>query len=206
MSFEEAAAVPIAAVTALQALRDKGGIRPGHKVLIDGASGGVGTFAVQIAKSFGAEVTAVCSTRNLATAGSIGADHTIDYTRENFATSGRRYDLIIGANAYHSPSDYRRALNPGGVYVMVGGGATIRPLLVVGLLGPFLSLFGSKKTCFMIAKVTNRDLDALAHLLEAGSIRPVIDRRYPLSEAAEAVRYVEAGHAQGKVVLTVSDR
>jgi len=201
ISFEDAAAVPVAAITALQSLRDKGRIQRGHKVLVDGASGGVGTFAVQIAKSFGAEVTAVCSTRNVDTARSLGADHVIDYTREDFTQSGRRYDLILAANAYHSIFDYRRALSPDGIYVMAGGGWA--QILQAMFLGPLLSLFGSKKTFFFIAKVNQRDLVFLKDLLAAGKVVPVIDRRYPLSEAAEALRSLAEGHARGKVVLTV---
>jgi NADPH:quinone reductase-like Zn-dependent oxidoreductase len=150
-SFEEAAAVPIAAITALQGLRDKGHIQRGQKVLVDGASGGVGTFAVQIAKSFGAEVTAVCSTRNLVTARSMRADHVIDYTREDFTKSGQRYDLILGANAHHSIFDYRRVLSKEGIYVIVGGGLT--QIFQAFLLTPLLSRMGSKKTCFFIANI-----------------------------------------------------
>jgi NADPH:quinone reductase-like Zn-dependent oxidoreductase len=201
ISFEEAASVPVAALTALQGLRDKGRIQRGQKVLIDGASGGVGTFAVQIAKSFGAEVTAVCSTRNVDRARSIGADHVIDYTREDFTQSGQRYDLIMGANAHHSIFDYRRALSENGIYVMVGGG--LARILQGMLLGPLLSLIGSKKTCFFIANMNRKDLVFLKDLLEAGKVAPVIDRCYPLSDAAEALRYLEERHARGKVVLTV---
>ena len=201
ISFDGAAAVPVAAITALQGLRDKGRIQPGQRVLVDGASGGVGTFAVQIAKSFGAEVTAVCSPRNVNTARSIGADHVIDYTQENFTRSEKRYDLILGANAHHSIFDYMPALNPGGIFVMVGG-AMVRILQAI-LLEPFLSRIGSKKMYFFLANINTKDLDFLKDLLEAGRIVPVIDRRYPLSEAADAIRYREEGHAQGKVVITV---
>jgi NADPH:quinone reductase-like Zn-dependent oxidoreductase len=200
-SFEDAAAVPIAAITALQGLRDKGRIQPGQKVLVDGASGGVGTFAVQIAKSFGAEVTAVCSTRNVDTARSIGADHVIDYTREDFTLSGQRYDLILGANAHHSIFDYRRALSQDGIYVIAGG--ALPQIFQAMLLAPLLSRIESKKTCFFIANINQKDLVSLKVLLEAGKIVPVIDRRYPLSDAAEALRYLQEGHAQGKIVLTV---
>jgi NADPH:quinone reductase-like Zn-dependent oxidoreductase len=201
VSFEEAAAVPVAAISALQALRDKGGIRPAQKVLIEGASGGVGTFAVQIAKSFGADVTAVCSTGNVDTARSLGADRVIDYTREDFTRSGARYDLIIGANSHRPIFDYRRALGRDGTYVMVGGGW---PQILQGmLLGPLLSWVGSRKMTFFMARITGEDLAFLGDLLAAGKIAPVIDRRYPLSEVAEAVRYSEAGHAKGKVVITV---
>src|SRR2546429_3383014 len=201
MSFEDAAAVPVAAVSALQGLRDKGRIQQRQRVLVDGASGGVGTFAVQIAKSFGAEVTAVCSTRNVETARSIGADHVIDYTREDFTRSGQRYDLILGANAYHSIFDYRGALSQGGIYVIVGGG--LPQILQAMLLAPLLSRIGSKKTCFFIANINQKDLVFLKDLLETGKVVPVIDRRYPLSDAAEALRHLEERHAQGKIVLTV---
>jgi NADPH:quinone reductase-like Zn-dependent oxidoreductase len=201
ISFEDAAAVPVAAISALQGLRDKGRIQRGHKVLVDGASGGVGTFAVQIAKSFGAEVTAVCSTRNVDTARSIGADHVIDYAEEDFTKSGQRYDLILAANAYHSIFDYRRALSQNGIYVMVGGGWI--QILQTLLLGPLLSLIGSKKMRFFIAKIDKKDLVLLENLLEAEKVVPIIARRYPLSDVAEAMRYLEEGHAQGKVVLTV---
>jgi len=201
LSFEDAAAVPVAALSALQGLRDKGRIQRGHKVLVDGASGGVGTFAVQIAKSFGAEVTAVCSTRNVETARSIDADHVIDYTREDFTKNGQRYDLILAANAYHSIFDYRRALSQDGTYVMVGGGGV--QILQALLLGPLLSLIAGRKMCFVSAKINKKDLVFLKDLLETGKVVPVIDRRYPLSAVAEALRYLEEGHAQGKVVITV---
>jgi NADPH:quinone reductase-like Zn-dependent oxidoreductase len=201
LSFEDAAAVPVAAISALQGLREKGRIQRGHKVLVDGASGGVGTFAVQIAKSFGAEVTAVCSTRNVDTARSIGADHVIDYTREDFTQSGQRYDQILAANAYHSIFDYRRALSRDGIYVMTGGGGA--QIVQTMLLGPLLSLMGSKKMRFFLANINKKDLVFLKDLLEAGRVVPVIDRRYPLSDVAEAFRYLEQGHAQGKVVVTV---
>jgi NADPH:quinone reductase-like Zn-dependent oxidoreductase len=200
ISFERAAAVPVAAITALQGLRDKGRIQRDHKVLVDGASGGVGTFAVQIAKSFGAEVTAVCSTRNLDTARSIGADHVIDYTQEDFTQSGQRYDLIIAANAYHSIFAYRRALNQDGIYVMAGGGWA--QIFQAVFLGPLLSLIGRKKMYFLSAKIDKKDLVLLKDLLVTGKIVPIIDRRYPLSDVAEAVRYLEEGHAKGKVIIT----
>ena len=201
ISFEDAAAVPVAAISALQGLRDKGRIQRGQKVLVDGASGGVGTFAVQIAKSFGAEVTAVCSTRNVDRARSIGADHVIDYTREDFTKSGQRYDLILAANAYHSIFAYRRALSQDGIYVMAGGGWA--QILQAVLLGPLLSLIGRKKMCLFMANINRKDLVVLKDLLEAGRVVPVIDRRYPLSEVAEALRYLEEGHARGKVVISM---
>jgi NADPH:quinone reductase-like Zn-dependent oxidoreductase len=206
LSFEQAAAVPVAALTALQGLHDKGRIQPGHKVLIDGASGGVGTFAIQIAKSFGAEVTAVCSTRNLQTARSLGADHVIDYTQEDFTRNGQRYDLILAANAYHSIFDYRRALSRGGICVKSGGRASLPHIILDMLLDRLLSLFGHKKICGMIAKVKKTDLLLLKDLLAAGKIVPVIDRHYPLSHTAEAIRYLEEGHAHGKVVIPVEDQ
>jgi NADPH:quinone reductase-like Zn-dependent oxidoreductase len=201
ISFEDAAAVPIAALTALQGLRDKGRIQPGQRVLIDGASGGVGTFAVQIAKSFGAEVTAVCSTRNVERARSLGAGHVMDYTREDFMKSGRRYDLILGANAHHSIFDYRRLLTQNGIYVIAGG--AVSQIFQGMLLAPLLSRMGSKKVGFFIANINHKDLVFLKELLEAGKVVPVIDRRYPLSDVPRAIRYLEEGHAQGKIVITI---
>jgi NADPH:quinone reductase-like Zn-dependent oxidoreductase len=205
LTFEQAAAVPVAAITALQALRDKGKIQAGQKVLINGASGGVGTFAVQIAKAFGAEVTGVCSTRNLAMVRSIGADHVIDYTREDFTQGSLRYDLIVDNVGTHSLSEYRRVLNPHGALVMVGGSndgrwigalsGSIRALLI----GPFVS----QKLVFILAKLDQDDLGVLRDLMQTGKLTPVIDRRYKLSETAEAIRYVEQGHARGKVVITL---
>jgi NADPH:quinone reductase-like Zn-dependent oxidoreductase len=201
-SFEESAAVPVAALTALQGLRDAGGIRPGQKVLIQGASGGVGTFAVQLAKSFGAEVTAVCSPRNLKMARSIGGDYVIDYTQEDFTRNQQRYDLIFAANGYHSLSAYKRALGPQGIYVCAGG--TMPQFFQAILLGSLMSRKDGKKMGTMgIAKVNEEDLGYLGELLQAGKIAPVIDRSYTLREIAEAFRYVEEKHAQGKVVLTV---
>ena len=202
VSFEEAAATPLAGLTALQGLRDKGKIHAGQKVLINGASGGVGTFAVQIAKSFDAEVTAVCSTGKMDIARSIGADHVIDYTKEDFTKSGQRYDLILATGGYHSISDYKRALNPEGIYVFIGGSRLILSLLQTSLLGR-ISMTENKKAVFFIAKPNGRDLDFLKGLLEAGKVKPVIDERYPLSEVPEAVAYLEKGHAKGKVVITV---
>ena len=202
LSFEKAAAVPVAVLTALQGIRYAGGIRPGQKVLIQGASGGVGTFAVQLAKSFGAEVTAVCSTRNLEMARSIGAHHVIDYTQEDFTRNQQCYDLIFAVNGYHSLSAYKRALCPQGIYVCAGG--TLPQIFQAMLLGSLMSRNGDKKMGSMgIAKVNQEDLVYLGELLEAGNIVPVIDRSYPLSEIAEAIRYVEEVHAQGKVVISV---
>jgi NADPH:quinone reductase-like Zn-dependent oxidoreductase len=202
MTFEEAAAVPMAAVTALQALRDEGQIQPGHKVLIHGASGGVGTFAVQIAKSFRAEVTAVCSTRNVDLVRSIGADHVIDYTQEDFTKTGQRYDLILAANGDRSMFEYKRALAPTGRYVVTGG--SMAQLFQAILLGPLLSMAGRQKMGNAVARPNQKDLAFLKELLDAGNVVPVIDRSYPLSETAEAIRYLEAGHARGKVVITVT--
>jgi len=201
LSFEEASAVPVAAVTALQGLRDKGHIQAGQKVLIYGASGGVGTFAVQLAKSFGAEVTGVCSTRNVDMVRSIGADQVIDYTQEDFTKNEQRYDLIFAANGYHPISAYKRALSPRGMYVMTGGSTA--QMFQAMLLGPWISMTGSKKMGNLLKKSNQKDLALMKELLEASKVVPVIDRRYPLGEVAEALRYVEAGHAQGKVVITV---
>jgi len=202
VSFENAAAVPIAALTALQGLRDTGGIRSGQRVLIHGASGGVGTFAVQLAKTFGAEVTAVCSPRNLDMVRSIGADYVIDYTQEDVTRSEPRYDLIFAANGYHSLSAYKRVLCPEGIYVCAGG--TMPQIFQAMLLGPRVSEKGGKTLRSMgVAKVTQEDLAYLGALLETSKITPVIDACYPLSETAAAVRYVEEKHAQGKVVIRV---
>ena len=214
MTFEEAAAVPSAGVVALQNLRgvgssslsfllsDKGHIQSGQKVLINGAGGGVGTFAVQIAKSFGAEVTGVDSTRKLDMLRSIGADHVIDYTQEDFTKSGQRYDLILEVVASRSIFDYKRALSPKGIYVMVGG--SLAAILQGFLLGPLISMTGSKKMGSVMWKPNNQeDLAILEELFAAGKVAPVIDRRYPLSEVPEALRYLEEGHAKGKVVITV---
>jgi NADPH:quinone reductase-like Zn-dependent oxidoreductase len=200
LSFESAAAVPVAAITALQGLRDK--IQPGQKVLINGAGGGVGTFAVQIAKAFGAEVTAVCSARNAKMACSIGADHVIDYAKEDFTQNGKQYDMIFAVNGFHPLSAYRRALTPQGRYVCAGG--TIPQILQAMLLGPFMSRKNGKKMGFMgIAKPNQKDLVYLKELLEAGKIVPVIEKRYPLSEVPSAIRYLLEGHARGKVVVQV---
>ena len=203
LSFEEAAAVPMAAVTALQGIRYAGQIRPGQKVLIHGASGGVGTFALQLAKSFGAEVTAVCSTRNLDVARSIGADHVIDYTKEDFAKNGKKYDLILATNGDRSISDYRRALSPKGIYVQTGGSMTQMSQAMIQ--GPWISMTGSQKMGNMgVAKPNKKDLVTIKELLEAGKVNPVIDRCYPFDQVADAIRYLEEGHAQGKVVITVA--
>jgi len=200
-TFEEAAAVPMAACVALTGLRDKGQIQPGQKVLINGASGGNGTFAVQIAKSFGAEVTGVCSTRNLDMVRSIGADQVIDYTQEDFTKSGQRYDLILATAGYRSIFDYKRALSPRGIYVSAGG--SMAQTYQAMLLGPFISMTGTKKMGAMVGRQNQKNLVFMKELLEAGKVVPVIDRRYPLSEVAEALRYYGEGHARGKVVITV---
>ena len=197
LTFEQAAAVPLAAFTALQGLRDKGQIQPGQKVLINGASGGVGTFAVQIAKSFETEVTGVCSTRNLDLVRSIGADHVIDYTQEDFTQTGQRYDLIFDAVGNRSVSDLRRALSPNGICA-VAGFTSLSRLFQVMFIG------GKKIGLMETAKGNKKDLLFIKELLEAGKVIPVIDRIYPLQEVPEAIRYLEAGHARGKVIVTVS--
>lgn len=200
VSFEAAAAVPVAAITALQGLRDK--IQPGQKVLINGAGGGVGTFAVQIAKAFGAEVTAVCSARNTDMARSIGADHVIDYAKEDFTQSDQRYDLIFAVNGFHPLSAYQRALAPQGQYVCAGG--TMPQIFQAMLLGPWMSKKNGKKLGSMgIARINREDLAHLKELLEIGRIAPVIDKRYPLGEVPAAMRYLVEGHARGKVVVQV---
>ena len=199
LSFEEAATLPTAGCTALQGLR-KGRIRRAQRVLINGASGGVGTFAVQIAKTFGAEVTAVCSTRNVDMMRSIGADHVIDYTKDDFATQGQRYDLILATNGDRSIWDYRRALTADGCYAMTGG--SNRQLTEALLFGALLSI-GRQQFGNVLVKPNQGDLLVLKELCESGKVRPVSDRRFPLSEAPAAVRYVEDGHARGKVVVTM---
>src|SRR5438046_2079184 len=205
VTFEQAASVPIAAITALQALRDKGHIHAGQKVLINGASGGVGTFAVQIAKSFGAEVTGVCSTKNVDMVRSLGADHVIDYTREDFTAGTQHYDLIVDNVATHSLLAYKRVLNPNGSYVMIG---MIDPGNWFGWLakpieGMVLSKLVSQKFGMMLADLNHDDLAVLGDLMQSGKVTPVIERRYKLSEAGEALRYLEKGHARGKVVVMV---
>ena len=201
LSFEKAAAVPAAAVTALQGLRDKGEIQSGQKVLINGAGGGVGTFAVQIAKSFGAEVTGVCSTEKLEMALSLGADRVIDYTQEDFTENGQRYDLILDNVGNRSIFDLKRALNQKGICVIIGFSPAIMSQTL--FLGPFISMTGSKKIGLMSAKITGKDLVVLKELFEAGKVKSIIDRRYKLSEVPEAIRYLEEGHAKGKVVITL---
>ena len=205
VTFEQAASVPIAAITALQGLRDKGKLQPGQKVLINGASGGVGTFAVQIAKSFGAHVTGVCSARNLEMVRSIGADEVIDYTQENFTEGAQRYDVILDMVGNHPLSAYRRVLEPNGVHVLVGG--TDSGNLIGPLIGPIKALISSpfvdKEHAPFFAELNKEDLAVLADLMQSGKVTPVIDRRYGLDQVAEAVAYLEEGHARGKVVITM---
>lgn len=202
LSFEEAAAIPMAALTALQGLRDEGRLQPGQKVLIHGASGGVGTFAVQIAKVLGAEVTAVCSTAKVDQARALGADHVIDYKREDFARNGQQYDLILGVNGDRSLSDYERALTPTGRYVMAGG--TNKQIFQAVLFSSLRSKSGGKTFGGVSAKPNAADLEVMKEFIDAGRVRPVIDRCYPLAETAEAIRYVDAGHAKGKVIITMN--
>jgi NADPH:quinone reductase-like Zn-dependent oxidoreductase len=205
LSFEAAASVPVAAITALQGLRDKGQIQAGQKVLINGASGGIGTFAVQIAKSYGAEVTGVCSTRNLDLVRSIGADHVVDYTREDFTNNGQLYDLIYDAVGNRSVSEYERALTPQGRCV-IAGFTTMRRLFEHMLVGPWMSKDGGKQIGLQGSATTpQKDMLVIKELLEAGKVVPVIDRSYAFSETAEAIRYLEKGHARGKVVVIVAD-
>lgn len=204
LSFDEAAAVPVAGLTALQGLRDKGGVQPGHKVLVNGASGGVGTFAVQIAKALGAEVTAVCSTRNVDLVRSLGADRVIDYTREDFTRSGERYDVLFDNAGSRSWRACRRVLAQEATVVLVGGPK--RRLL--GPLGHIVamrvgSLGSSRKTVFFISDMNGSDLETLRELIEAGRVKPVVERRYGLGEVADALRYLGEGHAQGKVVVSM---
>ena len=204
MTFEQSASVPIAAITALQALRDKGKIEPGQKVLINGASGGVGTFAVQIAKSFGAEVTGVCSTRNAEMVRSIGADHVIDYTQEDYTQSGQRYDLIIDNVGNHSLLANRRVLNPQGIFVIIGGpkGQWLGPLMSP-IKALMLSPIVGQEFVMLLAKLNKQDLTILGDLMRAGKVTPVIDRRYRLNEVPAAIRYSEEGHARGKIVVSM---
>lgn len=205
VTFEQAASAPVAGFTALQGPRDRGRIQPGQKVLINGAAGGVGTFAVQIAKWFGAEVTGVCSTRNVDLVRSIGADHVIDYTREDFTESGQRYDLIFDLVANHSLSACRGVLTPKGIYIAAGvlSGRGMISFLALAIKGPVLSWFVSQKMFLFIARRSKEDLTIIRELMATGKVTPVIDRRYRLSEVPEAIRYLEAGHARGKVIITV---
>jgi NADPH:quinone reductase-like Zn-dependent oxidoreductase len=202
VSFEAAAAVPTAAVTAYQALQAGRELRPGDHVAVNGASGGVGTFAVQIAKALGAEVTGVCSTRNVELVRGLGADHVVDYTQDDFV-AGRRYDRIVDAAAFRSILDYRHALDPDGVYVLVGGapGRTYQAML----LGPILSRKGVRKMLFFIMQPNPDDLEAVRDLVAAGRVTPVLDRSYALDQVPDAIRYLEAGHARGKVTIRVAE-
>jgi NADPH:quinone reductase-like Zn-dependent oxidoreductase len=204
LTFEEAAAVPVAALTALQGLRDHGQLQPGQKVLVNGASGGVGTFAVQIAKALGAEVTAVCSTRNVEQARSLGADHVIDYTCDDFTRSGGRYDVILDIAGSKSWSQCTRVLNPHATLVIVGGpkGRLLGPLGHIAKVR-LAALRGSQKAVFFIAKWNRPDMDVLRELLESGNVKPVVERRYELGEVAKALRYMGEGHAQGKILINV---
>ncbi|MFC2004975.1 NAD(P)-dependent alcohol dehydrogenase [Chloroflexota bacterium] len=203
ITFEEAASVTEAAVVALQCLRDHGKIKSGHKVLINGASGGIGTFGVQIAKAFGAEVTGVCGPGNLEMVRSIGADHVIDYTKEDFSRSGQRYDLIVAVKGSNSVFDYKRALNPGGI--SVGSGGSSSQVFGMLLFGPVITMMGSKNICGMINHVNQKDLYVLKELIEVGKVKPVIDKRFQFNEVGEAMRYYAEGHSRGKVVITVGD-
>ncbi len=204
LTFEEAAAVPLAAITALQGLRDHGQVQPGQKVLVNGASGGVGTFAVQIAKALGAEVTAVCSTRNVEQSRALGADHVIDYTSEDFTRSGRRYDVILDVAGSRSWRQYRRVLNPHATLVIVGGpnGRLLGPLGHIVKV-KLAALRGSQKAVFFVGKWNKPDMEVLRELVESEKVKPVVERRYELSEIADALRYMGEGHVQGKLVITV---
>jgi NADPH:quinone reductase-like Zn-dependent oxidoreductase len=207
ISFEQAAGVGVAGVTALQALRDIGGLRPGQRVLINGASGGVGTFAVQIAVAMGAEVTGVCSTRNVAMVRGLGAGRVFDYTREDFTQSSERYDLIVDTVGNHPLSALRGVLTPQGTVAVVGGpndGKWIGPLTVAVKAAAY-SPFVSQAFRFFIAELNQKDLDVLRGLMQDGKVTPVIDRRYPLAEVPEAIRYLEEGHARGKVIINVAE-
>ncbi len=203
MTLEQAAAVPVACITALQALRDHGRLQSGQRVLINGASGGVGTFGVQIAKALGAHVTGVCSGRNVEMVRSTGADHVIDYTKEDFWLSGEEYDLIVDNAAFQSIRKPLRVLKATGIYVGVGGSTSTASLLQSLILNPLISKIKSRKVVSFMANVNQADLVFIRELLEAGRITPVVDRKYSLSETPEAIRYVEKGHARGKVVITV---
>jgi NADPH:quinone reductase-like Zn-dependent oxidoreductase len=208
LTFEQAASINIAGITALQSVRDKGKVQRGQKVLINGASGGVGTFAVQLAKNFGAEVTGVCSSRNVELVQSLGADHVIDYTREDFTKGDQKYDVILDNVANHSLSECRRVLTPNGIYVLIGGGGVNEQGLLGGLAkalkAALLSKFVSQKMGMMLADPSTKDLTLLADMMQSGKIKPVIDRTYKsLSEVPDAIRYLEAGHARGKVIITV---
>jgi len=200
VSHEAAAAVPMAALTALQALRNKGNIRPGQKVLIFGAGGGVGTFAVQLAKYFGADVSAVCSPKNVDLVRSIGAAHVIDYTKKDILASSNRYDLILAVNGSNPIRNYKRALAPGGILVVIGG--ALSQVVKSMLFGGILSI-GGKKMQTLAAKQDTKDLELIIRLVQEGKMTPIIDRRYPLQQTAEAMQYISQGHARGKVIINV---
>src|SRR5690348_8391068 len=204
VTFEQAASLPVAALTALQALRDKGNVQPGHKVLINGASGGVGTFAVQIARTFGAEVIAVCSAKNAELVRSIGADHVVDYASVDFTKLGERYDVLLDCVANHSLLAYRRVLNPGGKYLAIGLlGSSLAAFLAKAATGPLLSRFVSQKFSALVAKGNSKDLAELAKMVSLGKVRPVIDRRYSLSEVPDAVSYLASHRVCGKLIIAV---
>jgi NADPH:quinone reductase-like Zn-dependent oxidoreductase len=204
LSFEQAAAIPIAGVTALQALRDKGQLQPGQRVLINGAAGGVGTFAVQIARAFGAEVTGVCSTGNVEMVRSIGADHVVDYTRDDFVRSGARYDLILDNIGNRSLQELGRVMTPEGKLVLVGGGGEgkLFGALTRTIKAPITARLIGRRIISFLANIRREDLMTLKELVDAGKLTPVVDRTYPLRETPEAIRYLETGHARGKVVIT----
>jgi NADPH:quinone reductase-like Zn-dependent oxidoreductase len=211
VTFEQAGSVGVAGITALQGLRDKGRIQSGEKVLINGASGGVGTFAVQIAKAFGAEVTAVCSTRNVDLMKSIGADHVIDYTKEDFTKTDQHYDMIYDLVSNHGFSERRKILTPNGICVLAGvGGAGLHPGMLGRVAANFWNVFRSnftrQKFVFYIAQFTKQDLNVLRDLMQSGKVAPVIDRTYKMSQTSDAVRYMEEGHARGKVVITLESQ
>jgi NADPH:quinone reductase-like Zn-dependent oxidoreductase len=201
LTFEEAAAVPLAAVTALYGLRDIANLKPGQTALINGAAGGVGTYAVQIAKALGAEVTAVCSARNHEQARTLGADSVIDYNKEDFTKSGKQYDVIFCVNGYHPLGDFKRALAPNGIYAMAGGNSKL--LIDTIFFAPFHTMFGNKKMKMVASKPNQARLQFVKEMIEQGKLRPVIDKVYPLEQTADAIRYVETGHARGKVVIKV---
>ena len=202
-TFEQAAAVPVAGETALQGLRDKGQIRPGQKVLVNGASGGVGSFAVQVAKSFGTTVTGVCSPRNVDLVRSMGADRVIDYTQEDFIRDGKRYDMLFDVAGNHSWSDCKKVLTPNGTHVVAGQSSREKPSILPFILAPLASRFRRQKVVTFIAKHSNADLLALKELMEAGKLTPIIDRTFPLRDVPEAIRYLGEGHPRAKIVITV---
>lgn len=211
ISWQQAAAIPVAGCTALQAVRDRGRVRPGHRVLINGAAGGVGTFALQLAKVFGANVTGVCSTRNIDMLRSIGADHVVDYTAEDFTRSNRRYDLIVQLAGHRSVREVQAVLAPTGSVVVVGGGVGreqndgggMMELIRLMIKGQLLSRFVRQRELMFMASIRTDDLDAIARLIKEGTITPVIDRTYPLADVPEAIRYLETGHARGKIIITL---